>query len=176
MITTNLPTFRHYQPDVVEPFEDLSSIPSMLIRQVTGDLWVTLRHPEVEFYGGNWLSVRGPSDSFPDRKPVCRICVAGGTMLRRLPADMLDKSECWPGTFGEDGAELLEALNYLREGRLHAFMGSIPGWESPRGIQADMKLCPPLFELSESSVSKEVVFRWCEDANKVADWLESHGC
>ena len=174
---SKMPVLRDFQPEVLEDAAELSDVPSILIRQAIGDMWVVMKNPDVQFHGGVWCSVQGPSDMFPDRLPQCQICLAGAVMLRRLPTEMLDRMICWPGSFPANVPEKLAALDDLRTGNVRGFLNTVPGWTAPtKHFWGEFKFCPPLFSLPDGPVSKQVTETWRKDADAVADWLQKYDC
>lgn len=185
MHAATIPRLHFFQPQNPETFGDLSKVPSEFLRQVAGDLWVTLRADDVKFNPGRWCTIRQVR---PDEEPptdyICYVCVAGAVMLRRLPFETAKIRSCvYPGTFGEDGAKICWTLDRLRQGMLNSFICN----QFPEQAEAILNapwwsLKPSLEHLGEgfdftvaNEMSKKRVDAWCDQLHGVADFLKEHG-
>lgn len=157
------------------PTTRLSHVPSGLIRQAVADVRWALGQPHVRFQMDEWV--------FPqpiDGGSMCDICVAGAVLLRRFVQPTDASAHPSMEQYSIYVQDAMWALDDLRKGNILKFLRAILSVDKPLALVsaqalrlADDPARPQLLELHDSPDDTDML-AWCDQADKLADWLEQH--
>jgi len=173
------PAIKEFQPKVLKTFEELSSIPSEFMKQIIGDVRTVLANDDVVYDGTQWVTVRSKRRLTPsghDNVCKCEVCIAGATMLRRVPEWLHDRGYLAPEILGDRMNQILQGVNCLRLNMIGEFLkkSCVLYWD--RICYSDwFDQRPLLFVLESDNVSKKRVLEWCDAVEKLADFFLQHG-